>query len=428
MLEHSEKNQWKVKLGDISIDLARSKIKNHLNGEAFFFNVDDKNLLVSEVKKANIVISMLPARFHFRVAQECVRYGINYISASYVSPELEGLDKAAKEKGVLLLNEIGVDPGIDHMSAMQIINRLRESGDKLIAFESATGGLVTPGYDNNPWRYKFTWNPRNVVLAGSEGARFLHNGKYKYIPYHKLFKRYEIIDVPGFGQFEVYPNRDSLHYRNTYDLHDLSTLFRGTIRRPGFCDAWDILVELGATDDSYIMEDTENMSYRDFTNSFLAYNMVDPVEQKVADYLNIPPDSEMMHRLSWLGLFDDTKIGIPDLTPAQILQHILEQKWQMEDNDKDMIIMQHQFDFIRLGNHRKLFSTLVVSGENKLNTAMSKTVGLPIAIAAKLILEGKINLTGVHIPVHQEIYEPVLNELGEYGIKFEEKEISISQG
>jgi saccharopine dehydrogenase-like NADP-dependent oxidoreductase len=426
LLKNAEQKQWKIIIGDISLDLARSKINNHPRAEAIFFNVDDNELLVREIKASDIVISMLPARFHFQVARECVRYGVNMVSASYVSNEIAQLHEAAKEKGVLLLNEMGVDPGIDHMSAMQVISRIKKEGDQLIAFESSTGGLVAPTYDNNPWQYKFTWNPRNVVLAGQGGARFLHNGKFKYIPYHKLFRRYEIINIPELGQFEVYPNRDSLKYRETYGLHDLMTMFRGTIRRPGYCDAWNVLVQLGATDDSFIMEDTENMTYRAFTNSFLAYNMVDPVEQKVSQYLGIDANSAMMERLKWLGLFDETKIGIPDLTPAQVLQHILEKKWKLEEDDKDMIIMQHQFDYIRLGTHRKLYSTLVVIGDDQVHTAMSKTVGLPVAIATKLILEGKINLTGVHVPVSQEIFDPILTELEEYGIKFAEKDVKVS--
>lgn len=426
LLNNSEQYKWEIIIGDISIDLARAKVNNHPRAKAIFFNVDDNELLVREIKAVDIVISMLPARFHFLVARECVRYGVNMVTASYVSKEIAQLDAAAKEKNVLLLNEIGVDPGIDHMSAMHVINRLREEGDQIIAFESSTGGLVAPTFDNNPWRYKFTWNPRNVVLAGQGGARFLHNGKFKYIPYHKLFQRYEIIDIPELGQFEVYPNRDSLKYRETYQLHDLLTMFRGTIRRPGYCDAWNVLVQLGATDDSYIMEDTENMSYRDFTNSFLAYNMVDPVEQKVANYLGLDQNSAMMERLKWLGLFDETKIGIPDLSPAQVLQHILEKKWKLDKGDKDMIIMQHQFDYIRLGTHRKMYSTLVIIGDDPLHTAMSKAVGLPVAMATKLILENKIKLTGVQIPVMQEIFNPILEELKDYGIKFEEKDVKIS--
>lgn len=426
MLDNSEKFDWYIRLGDISLELARQKIGDHPRGEAIFFNVDNPDQLSVEVRKTDLVISMLPAKFHYSVAKECIRFGVNMVTASYVSPETLSLDSHAKEKGVLIMNEVGVDPGIDHMSAMQIINRLREEGDKLIAFESATGGLVAPKFDNNPWRYKFTWAPRSVVLAGQGGARFLHNGKFKYIPYHKLFQRYEIIEIPGFGQFEVYPNRDSLKYQEKYGLSDLSTMFRGTIRRPGFCEAWDALLQLGATDDTYTMDDTENMTYRGFTNSFLAYNIIDKVEKKVCDYLKISPDSELMKKLEWLGLFEEIKIGIPDLTPANVLQHILEQKWGMDKNDRDMIVMEHQFDYIRFGDHRKLYATLAITGENSSDTAMSKTVGLPVAISSKLILEGHTDLKGVQIPTKKQIYEPVLEELKGFGIEFKERDMLVS--
>jgi saccharopine dehydrogenase (NADP+, L-glutamate forming) len=426
LLGKSQVLDLKIRLADISLETAREKIGNHPRGEAIFLNVDDPEKLAEEVREADMVISLLPVKFHLSVAEQCVRYGRHMLTASYTTPEMESLNRQAMDKNILLLNEAGVDPGIDHMSAMKFIDRIREEGDKLIAFESATGGLVAPEYDNNPWRYKFTWAPRNVVLAGARGAKFMHNGKFKYIPYHKIFQRFEVIDIPGLGQFEVYPNRDSLRYQETYGLRDLLTMFRGTIRRPGFCEAWNALVQLGATDDSYTMEGTSTMTFREFTNSFLAYNMVDPVERKLMNYLGIAEGSEIMKKLSWLGLFSEEVIGIPDLTPAMALQHILQQKWGLEEGDKDMIVMQHQFDYIHLGTHRKTYATLVVTGDDPLNTAMSKTVGLPMGIAARLLLEGKIPLRGVRVPVYREIYEPVLTELEEFGIRFEERDCRIS--
>lgn len=426
MLDKSEQYNWYIRLGDISLDLAKKKINKHPRGEAIFFNVDNPDQLSVEVRKSDLVISMLPYKFHFLVATECVRFGVNMVTASYTAPAIQKLDKEARDKGIIILNEVGVDPGIDHMSAMQIINRLKDEGNTLTAFESATGGLVAPGYDNNPWRYKFTWAPRNVVLAGKDGARFLHNGKFKYIPYQRLFERYEIIDIPELGQFEVYPNRDSLKYQEQYGLKDLLTMFRGTIRRPGFCEAWNKLVQLGAADDTYTMDDTENMTYRDFTNSFLAYNILESVEKKLCDYLGLEPDSDVMKKLEWLGLFENHTIGIPDLTPASVLQHILESKWGMEKEDKDMIVMQHQFDYYRFGSNQKLYSTLVVMGDDAEETAMSKTVGLPVAISARLVLENEISLKGVQIPVEKEIYEPVLEELKSYGIAFKERSVEVS--
>jgi saccharopine dehydrogenase (NADP+, L-glutamate forming) len=291
-------------------------------------------------------------------------------------------------------------------------------------FESDTGGLVAPGSDNNPWNYKFTWNPRNVVLAGQRGARFLHNGKFKYIPYHKLFQRYEIIRILDLGEFEVYPNRDSLTYQEAYGLQDISTMFRGTIRRVGFCDAWNALVQLGATDDSYVVEFPGEITYRDFTNSFLAYNITEPVETKIARYLNLDPQGEVMKKLEWLGLFERRPATIQDQTPARVLQGLLEEKFRLDPGDRDMIVMQHQVEYFLEGKRHRMVSSLAVIGEDASHTAMAKTVGLPVAIAAKLILQGRIRLYGVHIPIHREIYEPVMKELEQNGIRFIEEPVN----
>ncbi len=426
LLDHSEK-RWTVRIGDIKLESAQEKIHKHPNGEAFAFDVHNVNQRTKEIRKAHIVISLLPARMHHLVAETCVEVGRNMVTASYLSPAIKALDKAAKDKDIILMNECGVDPGLDHMSAMKIIGEIKEMGGHLIAFESSTGGLVAPGFENNPWQYKFTWNPRNVVLAGKEGARFLHNGKFKYIPYHKVFRRIETIQVPQLGAFEVYGNRDSLTYRETYGLHNLNTMFRGTIRRPGYCEAWDIFVQLGATDDSYLMEDTENMTYREFINSFMAYETEIPVDVKLARYLKFEKDSKMMDRLRWLGIFDNTRIGVAGLTPAKILQKILEEKWRLDSGDKDMIVMQHQFDFAKDGVEKKKFSTLVYVGGEQGHTAMSETVGLPLAMVARRILEGKYKQKGVRLPIEPDIYNPVLKELEAYGIRFVEEEFESKQ-
>ncbi len=425
-LDYAE-HGWKVRVGDINLKSAESRIEGHPSGEAFRFDVYHVEQRFEEIRKASVVISLLPARMHHLVAEACVETGRNMITASYLSPSIQALDEAARKKGIVLMNECGVDPGIDHMSAMQMIAKIKDEGGELLAFESSTGGLVAPGYENNPWQYKFTWNPRNVVLAGKEGARFLHNGKFKYIPYHKIFRRIETIQVPGMGAFEVYGNRDSLTYRDTYELINLETMFRGTIRRPGFCEAWDIFVQLGATDDSYVMEDTENMTYREFINSFMAYETTIPVETKLARYLGFSEDSEMMERLRWLGIFDDKKIGMAGLSPARVLQTILEDKWKLDPGDKDMIVMQHQFDFMLDGVHKKRSATMVYIGQDTEQTAMAMTVGLPLAMTARQILEGKFREPGVQLPIHPGIYNPVLDELSGYGIKFVEEEIRISQ-
>lgn len=426
LLDNSAEHNWKVLVGDLSEEVALKKISGHPNGLGFKFDVNDVSQRERLIQEADIVVSLLPAFMHPVVAQACVRHRKHMVTASYVSNEMKALDQEAKRNGVILLNEIGVDPGIDHMSAMQVIDHIREQGGEITEFESNTGGLVAPKYDNNPWNYKFTWNPRNVILAGQGASQFLHNGKFKYIPYHKLFERTERITVKGLGEFEVYPNRDSLKYQEIYGLKNVDTMFRGTIRRPGFCRAWNVFVQLGATDDSYVYHDSENHTYRDFINSFTQYHRSKSTEQKIAEYLKIDPESEIMYKLRWTGIFEKEKIGLKAASPARILQHLLEKKWAMDDDDRDMIVMQHQFVYRKNGVKKKKYSTMVVFGQDQVHTAMSITVGVPVAIAVKMILTGKISSTGVHIPINKDIYEPVLKELEQYQVKFTEEEIDWS--
>lgn len=422
LLDQSEEHKWKIYVGDISKAIAKKRINGNPNGVAFKFDVFDKEQTETEIKSADLVISMLPANLHFSIAKCCLEYSKNMVTASYVSDEVRAFDKEARKKGVILLNEMGLDPGIDHMSAMDIIDRIKDEGGKLISFRSSTGGLVAPKYDNNPWNYKFTWNPRNVVRAGNAGAQFINRGKYKYIPYHKLFTRLLPIYIDGYGEFESYPNRDSLQYRTAYGLEDIPTMFRGTIRRPGFSKTWDALVQIGATDDSFIVEDSENITYREFINSFLKYETEIPAEIKFANYVGFAEDSIEMYKLRWLGLFDNEKIGLKNATPAQILQKRLEEKWKLDRHDKDMIVMQHCFKYETEGQTKEIISSLAVEGKNSVQTAMAQTVGIPVGIGAKLILTGKINPTGVRVPTIKEIYKPILEELKEYNIVFKEKE------
>jgi saccharopine dehydrogenase-like NADP-dependent oxidoreductase len=260
------------------------------------------------------------------------------------------------------------------------------------------------------------------VLAGQGVVKFIQEGKYKYIPYHKVFNRIEKINIDGYGSFEGYANRDSLKYREVYSIEDIPTLYRGTLRRPGFCRAWDMFVQLGATDDTYTMEHTETMTHREFINSFVFYHPGDSVKLKVAYHMGIGIESDELEKLDWLGMFDDTVVGLKNATPAQVLQHILEKKWTLEPDDKDMIVMMHRVFYTCNGSKRRLTSELVVKGDDNTYTAMAKTVGLPLAIATKHIANGVINSPGVLLPITKEIYAPTLKELGEHGIKFAEKE------
>jgi len=427
LLEHAASFDWQVKVGDFDEEIARKRVKDHPKGTAFQFDVFNDEQRAEEVKNADIVISMLPARMHFLVAKTCIRYKRDMVTASYVSKEVNEFHDEARENGILLLNELGLDPGIDHMSAMQIIDRIKGAGGKLMSFKSSTGGLVAPKFDNNPWNYKFTWNPRNVVLAGQGGAQFIKRGMYKYIPYHKLFSRVQTISIDGYGEFEIYPNRDSLKYRSAYGIDEIPTMFRGTIRRPGYSRTWNYLVQLGLTDDSFIIENSENLTYRDFTNSFLRYNKTKTVEEKFAEYLGIDPASHDIYKLRWLGLFKEEKTGLKKATPAQILQKLLEKQWHLEPDDKDMIVMQHDFEYEKDKKFFKIVSSMAVEGKNNTDTAMAMTVGLPVAIGCKLILTGKMAATGVQIPTLKAIYDPILEELAKYNILFKEVEKEIPE-
>lgn len=420
----SQEENLYLTIGDIDIAQAKKIAGNHPNCNAVELDVFDKDSREAAIKKADIVISMLPARFHIEAAQDCIRFKKNMVTASYVSKEMKALDQEVKDNGLIFMNEIGVDPGLDHMSAMKVINRIRDKGGKILLFESFTGGLVAPESDTNLWNYKFTWNPRNVVVAGQGGvAEFIQEGKFKYIPYHRLFRRTEFLHVEGYGKFEGYANRNSLDYRSIYGLEDILTLYRGTIRRVGFSRAWNMFVQLGMTDDTYHLQDSENMSYRDFVNSFLPYSPTDSVELKLRHNLKIDQDDIMWDKLLELDLFNATKkIGIKNATPAQALQKILEEKWTLAPEDKDMIVMYHKFGYELNGERKQIDSTMVHIGKDQTQTAMAKTVGLPLAIATLAILNGKITTPGVQIPIIREVYDPILKELESYGITFKEKE------
>jgi len=410
LAKKSAEFDWEIIIADKDTALVQTYISGAQNCTIVELDIADDASRDELVGKSDLVLSMLPVRFHSLVLQSCLAHKVDLVTPSYESKEMKELEPEINTAGILVLNEMGLDPGIDHMSAMKVIDEIGEAGNELTAFESFTGGLMAPEYDENPWQYKFTWNPRNVVLAGQGGAvRFLHNGRHKYIPYTKVFRRTERIEIEGYGTFEGYANRDSLDYLDKYKLGGISTIYRGTLRRPGFCRAWDLFVQLGVTDDTYVVEGSESMTFREFINSFLPFNPTDSVELKLMQYLKIDQDSGLMEKLQSLGIFTDQKIGMEGATPAKILEHILKQSWTMKPDDKDMIVMWHKF-FYKASNN-KLYqktSSLVVLGEDSSLTAMAKTVGLPMGIAAKLILNGEIKLKGLQLPVKKEIYEPVL--------------------
>jgi saccharopine dehydrogenase-like NADP-dependent oxidoreductase len=423
LLAKSSSEKLFITIGDISLDAAQKFTKNHANAKGTLLDVFNKEEREEAVKNCDIVISMLPARFHIEVAKDCIKFGKNLVTASYISDEMQNLDEEAKAKGLVFMNEIGVDPGIDHMSAMKVIDGIRDKGGKLLLFESFTGGLVAPESDDNLWNYKFTWNPRNVVLAGQGGAaEFLQEGLYKYIPYNRLFRRTELIKIEGYGKFEVYANRNSLKYHDVYGFKDIFTLYRGTIRRVGFSRAWNVFVQLGMTEDGYTIPNSENLTYRNYVNLFLPYSPTDSVELKFRHNLKIDQDDLIWEKLEELDIFNDKKkLGIKNATPAQALQKILMDKWTLAEDDKDMIVMYHKFGYELDGETYQIDSSMVTMGEDQTYTAMAKTVGLPVAIAALKILNKEISTPGVLRPIAKEVYEPILEELENYDINFKEE-------
>lgn len=421
LLQNAPAQNWTLTIGDVQVAHLEPLLAGHAFANAVVFNIHDEEQRTLEVAKADLVISLLPAMFHILAAEECLKQHKNLITASYVSPEIKALHEKAELEGLTFLMECGLDPGIDHMSAMQVIHHIKETGGHIYSFKSFTGGLMAPESDNNPWNYKITWNPRNVVIAGQSTAKYLEKGTYKYIPYHQLFTRTQDFEVLNFGTFEGYANRDSLSYLEPYGLDKAETILRGTFRRKGFSEAWNALVQLGLTDDTYKLENSEALTYAAFTSAYLPGSNGGSVKENLCQYLGLAPESDTVSKLEWLGLFSDEPINLENASPAQVVEKMLVTKWKLSPGDKDMIVMQHIFDYRLQGQEKRLTSSMVVLGEDEVRTAMAKTVGLPVGIAAKLLLNGRISEKGVVMPLKPEIYGPILQELQEYGIHFIEE-------
>jgi saccharopine dehydrogenase (NADP+, L-glutamate forming) len=419
LLEQTYQFNNKIVVADNNILFAQEKIKAHKNAKAVEINLLDEPSRINLISNSYLVISMLPADLHPIIAKDCLKLKKHLFTASYVSAALLEMEEEVKANQLLFLNECGLDPGIDHMSAMKIIDVLKNEGTQINGFKSYCGGLVAPESNNNPWGYKFSWNPRNVILAGQGTARYLENNENKYIPQHRLFSSAEKISVPGIGNFDGYANRDSLGYRKIYGLQNVKTMLRGTLRAENFCKAWNIFVQMGLNNESFEV-DVKNKTYREFSSSFLPGS--EDLKERIAKLCNIPVSDTAINMVEWTGILGDEKIPFDSASPAKILQDLLERKWKLQHNDKDMIVMQHIFEVEQNNCSKTIYSSLKVIGENSVNTAMSKTVGLPLAIAVKLFLEGKIVERGVVVPVSKEYYTPILEELESFGIKFEEHE------
>ncbi len=471
-------NNYTITVADGNLDHAQSKVGEHLLVKAQSVNVEDENLRQALIKKSDVVISMLPPSLHYLVAVDCVAFSKHLLTASYIDNKIKALSQEIENKNLLFLCEMGLDPGIDHMSAMQLINRIHAIDGKISSFKSHCGGLVAPESDNNPWHYKISWNPRNVVLAGKAGADFKESGELKHVQYEQLFSTDHIVNVDENLKFAYYPNRDSLSYIPIYKLEETDTFIRTTLRHPDFCFGWKNIIDLHLTDENELY-DTDGLSLADFfkqhfdkhgfnkwldemLSSRLSFakeimeNLVKLIdaEKKSGALGDIVDDDIMMvnqageldslkveevkdnaaatlsikmheanlslKQLFFLGLDSDEKINKGQCTAADVLQFILEKKLALSTDDKDMVVMQHEIKYEINGSLQLVKSSLVVKGQDSIHTAMAKTVGLPLGIAAKLILNGTINTRGLHIPIVESIYTPVLKELEEYGIIFNE--------
>jgi len=421
VLDEASSHGWSVTVADVDPDIAAKRIRGHSAGRAAWLDVTKPNDRKDLIRRADVVVSLLPAHLHIEVAHECIKLRKHLITASYVSKEMYELGDRVNEHSLIFMGEMGLDPGIDHMSAKKKIDEIHQKGGIIKAFRSYTGGLISPESDDNPWHYKFTWNPRNVVLAGQGTAQYLRDGKYKYIPYHQLFERYDLVSIEGIGEYEVYANRDSLLYRDIYGLSDIPNIIRGTLRHRGFCQSWNALIRLGLTDRSFPILQSRGLTYQEFIEALLP-DSEGSLKERVAQVLGESPDSKVMANLQWLGLFSRKKIKVSQAAPAMILEDLLLGKWEMKPGDRDMILMQHEFEYELEGKPQLVKSTLIMKGDDDEHTAMSKLVGLPLGIFVKLVMLGKITTPGVQIPVGKEVYLPVLSELSKFGVIFQEKE------
>ena len=425
LIEHSTAHNWKITVADVDIELARQKTSWHSNAEGISFDIRDEEKRKGTIKDHDLVVSMLPAFMHGDVARDCVEFGKHMATASYVSADMKALNDEAVKKNILLLNECGLDPGLDYASAMKIIHEIKAAGGNISSFKSFCGGLVAPQSNDNPWGYKFSWNPRNVILAGQGTAQYLENGQVKFIPYNRLYTQIDSIAIEGHNKFDAYANRDSIGYMNIYGLQSVKTMLRGTLREDGYCKAWNAFIRLGLTDDTSIITHASSLTYTSLIDAFLPAGK-GTVKERLKKFLAKDWTDELDEKLESLEIFSDKKILLKEGTPAQLLQALLEEKWKLKEADKDMIVMQHQFEYTLKGEEkpRKLESSLVVIGQDQQYTAMALTVGLPLAITVKNFLTGKFKLSGVQIPIHEEIYEPMLKELEEHGVVFKEKAVN----
>jgi saccharopine dehydrogenase-like NADP-dependent oxidoreductase len=423
LLKEAETQNWYVTVCDRDYKLACKRINGHPQGNAIEFDVNDEHLRNTLIKQSDVVVNFLAPPFQYLIALDCLQHDKHVITASYENLRVRDLHKDALRKGILILNEMGLDPGIDHMSAMMIISDIKKKGGIIKSFISYGSGLPAPEVKSNPMQYCVTWNPRNVVMAGEIGAQYMEDGKIKILPYYELFQRTWRVDVEGVGTLEAYPNRDSLVYKDVFDLHEVKTMIRGTLRYPGWSETWLKIVQLGLPLESLIIPELPEKSYAELTEMFLPLSVNGTkLHTRVANFLGISPTGKIMDNLNWLGLFGEDKIGGNVKTPADVLIKILNEKMPLPAGARDMVALIHEIEafYPKENKREKIISTFVEYGEPNGFTAIAKTVGLPAAISAKLILTDNLPITGCQIPTHPMIYTKVMEELKALGLQFVE--------
>lgn len=416
-----EEKKWKLYVSDADLSLAQAKTNQFTSAEAVSFDVSDREKRQAFIAMADVVISMLPPSLHLLVARDCILFSKHLLMASYIDMNLRALADEIKEKGLLFIGEMGLDPGIDHMSAMKVIHEIKNKDGQITSFKSHCGGLMAPENDDNPWHYKISWNPMNVVAAGSSGAFYKSEGKIVEVLYSEVFSNEnQMVEIPEIGPLAWYANRDSLSYIKTYDLHKISTFIRTTLRYPAFCRGWNKIIRLDLTN---------KMDHEEIKNCKTFSDWFELKKDKMLSETHLPVntffDSEFQEQIDFISLRSKENIPVPFSNSAAILQFLLEKNLALKPNDKDMIIMLHEIEYSIDGENKQTRSCLIVKGEDHIHTAMAKTVGLPLGIAARLILEKRINLRGLHIPIVPEIYKPVLEELELNGIQFTEETVSL---
>ena len=426
LLAQAEQRGWTITVADIDEPLARARVNGHPRGRVRAIDASDESSLSGLIRESKVVVNLLAPRFQHAVAERCVAMGCHLVSASYLEPAVRELHQDAVRNGVTLLSEVGLDPGLDHMSALRLVHRIQREGGRISAFASYGSGVPAPENRSNPFGYAITWNPRNVVMAGAKGAMYMRDGAVRIAAYPDVFRRTWSVEVPGVGPMEAYPNRNALTYLDSYGIADTRTLIRGTLRYPGFAETWYHIAQLGLPNDRHVIPGLSDRTFADLTAMFLPEGH-DALPLRVARRLGVSPGGRVIDHLRFLGLFDERRIGEvgdPGDTAAGALVLLLSERLRLSPTEKDMVVLHHEItaEWPDPARPRTEFrSTLIERGEPGGITAMAKTVGLPASIATGILMRGDLRLTGSHIPTHPEIYGPMLEALERRGLRFEER-------